>query len=360
MSLQDIVREQTRTILDLLRGAEKELEVHRRNQTATETRERNFTQEAAGMQPVTSEREATLRSLRIKVQELQSQVAQLQERLHERQKECDLAEGEHREVEEERRQRLKAAASARKEAEECARMVAESQKQIVEYQERLRKERDIAFEKYLEKVWTSLVKCEDEAETAGEALQALEHLNRARHDDPRVAELWEARQEWQRISQSAGPVQVRKTAGREVQRIEEEIDVRFPGALVAAARGSKLDELEEIFARPLGSGSGYVISLPVPVEICKTLDSGATSDAEDLAVRVIWGFAGGIPNTPKRKSRFAIRGNSLIMLVEETLAETQSRNPIAVRLAGGGRVSFLISELPRELQEALTDDNLDG
>ena len=121
-------------------------------------------------------------------------------------------------------------------------MVAESQKQIVEYQERLRKERDIAFEKYLEKVWTSLVKCEDEAETAGEALQALEHLNRARHDDPRVAELWEARQEWQRISQSAGPVQVRKTAGREVQRIEEEeIDVRFPAGpgLVAACSSTQ-------------------------------------------------------------------------------------------------------------------------
>jgi len=87
MSLQDIVREQALPILDLLRGTEKELEEHRRSQGAAEAREHNATQEAAGLQPVVSEREATVRSLRIKVQELQSQIAQLQERLHERQRE---------------------------------------------------------------------------------------------------------------------------------------------------------------------------------------------------------------------------------------------------------------------------------
>jgi hypothetical protein len=60
--LQDIVREQALPILDLLRGTEKELEEHRRSQGAAEAREHNATQEAAGLQPVVSEREATVRS----------------------------------------------------------------------------------------------------------------------------------------------------------------------------------------------------------------------------------------------------------------------------------------------------------
>jgi len=98
VNLIDIVRDQTRQIQDILKETEKELEEHIRNHVAAVEHDRKFTQEAAEWQPVVSERERTLRDSQLKVQEIQRQIAELQARLRERQKESERADADYTKV----------------------------------------------------------------------------------------------------------------------------------------------------------------------------------------------------------------------------------------------------------------------
>lgn len=363
VNLQDIVREQTRPILDLLSGTEKEMEDHLRSQESAEARERNLKQEAAEMQPAISELERTLRDSQLKVQEIERQIKELQARLRERQKENERVEADYSTAKGAATDRLRDAARARKEAENWGAKVAEARERIQWYQMRLREERRAALRKHLAALWTRLLEADRKAASGTEARAELDRLNRARHDDPRVAELWEARQEWLRIAQSAGPPPVRETARREVQKIEEDLDNQFPGALKVAAAGP-LDELEEVYLCPRAAGDGWKLLLCIPAEICESLDAGESGPTQGLAARIIWAFARAIQNDgghdEQWSSRFEVQQGYLVMFVDGGPENMKDQETIAVALSGGGRVTFMLSELPTEIRGAMNDETADS
>lgn len=359
MNLTDIVRDQTRQIHDLLKGTEKEVEGHSRNQVAAEESERKLRQEAAELQPVVSERERTFRESQLKVQELQRQIAELQARLRERQKESERAEAEHTAAQSDAADRLRKAARARKEAEDWERQATEARERAKKYQRRLLEERRAAVQKYLDALWTKLLDAERKAASSAEARAALDGLNRARHDDPQVAELWEARLEWLRIAQSAGPPRVRETARAELKRIEDDLETRFPGALEVSSAGP-LEELEEVYFYHPAGDQGSRILLCIPAEVCGSLDAGVSTRPEDLAARIIWAFArgiekkGGLPGA--WRSRFHVKDGYLVMIVEGGLEDMKNQESITVLLAGGGRVVFMLCELPPDIIGAMDDE----
>lgn len=313
------------------------------------------------MQPAISERERTLRDSQLKVQEIDRQIKELQARLRERQKEHERVEAEYSAAKGAAADRLRDGQRARKEAEEWERKVAEVRERIQTYQMRLREERRAALRKYLAALWTRLLEADRKAASGMEARAELDRLNRARHDDPRVAELWEARQEWLRIAQSAGPPPVRETARREVQKIEEDLERRFPGALKVATAGT-LDDLEEVYLCPRAAGDGWKLLLCIPAEICESLNAGESASTQGLAARIIWAFARGIQNEGGHgepwRSRFDVQQGYLVMFVDGGPENIKDRETIAVALSGGGRVTFMLSELPTEIRGAMNDETV--
>ena len=359
MSLIDIVRDQTRQIQDLLKGTEKEVEERIRNQVAAEESDRKLRQEAAELQPVVSERERTLREAHLKVQEIERQIAELQSRLRERQKERERAEAEHIAAQGDAADRSRKAARARKEAEDWERQATEARERAEKYQRRLLEERRAAVQKYLAALWTQLLDAERKGASSAEARAALDGLNRARHDDPQVAELWEARLEWLRIAQSAGPPRVRETARAELKRIEDDLESRFPGALKVSTAGP-LEELEEAYFYHRAGNDSCRILLCIPAEVCARLDAGVSTAHEDLAARIIWAFARGIEKKGGRaggwRSRFHVKDGHLVMIVEGGPEDMKNQESITVVLAGGGRVVFMLCEVPPEIRGALDDE----
>jgi hypothetical protein len=359
VNLIDIVRDQTRQIQDLLKGTEKELEERIRNQVAAQERDRKLRQEAAELQPVVSERERTCRESQLKVQEIERQIAELQARLRERQKEHERAQAELTAAQGEVADRLRKAARARKEAEDWERQATEARERAEKYQRRLLEERRAAVQKYLAALWTQLLDVERKAASSAEARAALDGLNRARHDDPQVAELWEARLEWLRIAQSAGPPRVRETARAELKRIEDDLESRFPGALKVSSAGA-LEELEEVYFYHRATDDSCRLLLPIPAEVCGSLDAGVSAAPEDLAARIVWAFARGIEtkgNHPGAwRSRFHVKDGHLVMTVEGGPEDMKNHETITVLLAGGGRVVFMLCELPPEIRGAMDDE----
>lgn len=360
MNLIDIVRDQTRQIQDLLRGTEKEVEERIRNQVAAEESDRKLRQEAAELQPVVSERERTFRESQLKVQEIERQIAELQARLRERQKERERAEAEHTAAQGDAADRLRKAARARKEAEDWERQATEARERAEKYQRRLLEERRAAVQKYLGALWTQLLDDERKAASSAEARAALDGLNRARHDDPQVAELWEARLEWLRIAQSAGPPRVRETARAELKRIEDDLESRFPGALKVSSAGP-LEELEEVYFYHRATDDSCRLLLCIPAEVCGSLDAGVSTAPEDLGTRIVWAFARGIEkkgNHPGAwRSRFHVKDGYLVMTVEGRPEDMKNQEPITVLLAGGGRVVFMLCELLPEIRGAMDDES---
>jgi len=362
MNLQDIVRDRTRPVRDLLVGTEKEIEDYRRQQASEDARERALKQEASELRPGIVEKEETLRALQLKVQELERQIEELRERLRGRQEERQLAETALEEERQKLSEKTGEAKRARKAAEDWGQKLAAAQERTQKYRERLQNERCAALQKYLTELWTKLVDSQREAGGRKTAVAAYERLNRARDEDVRVADLWESRQEWQRIAESAGPAAVRQTAQCELERIEAELDNEFPGALQAA--GSTLDELEEVYFYPWESGDGSVVLLPVPEKVCHLLNAGETGPDQDLAARVIWAFVRAVPpgagHDGYSGSRFTVRRGFLALHVDDDQGDLIEHDAVVLLLPGGGRVSFMVSELPKDVSGAMSDENPDG
>lgn len=359
MNLQDIVREQSAPILDLVNGTQKEVDEFLRRQASAEEAERSLKQGAAEMEPAISELERTLRDSQLKLHEIQRQIRELEARLREREKEHERAEEDYNKAKAGRDERLRDAARARKEAEDWGRKVNDARERLERHKRRLLEERRAAFRKHLAALWTRLAEANRKAAAGAEARAALDRLDRARHEDARVADQWEARQEWLRISQSAGPPAVRETARREIQKIEEYLEKEFPGAL-RAATASAVDELEEVYLCPPVRGERWKLFLFIPEEICETLNDGKTGPDEALAARTVWAFARafkrGLAEGEGWRSRLEVQDGYLVMQLDPGPGDAKGLGTVAVSLSAANRVTFVLSELPAEIREALNED----
>jgi hypothetical protein len=343
-----------------MKGTENQVEEHLRNQGAAEARERKLKHEAGEIQSAISEQERTLRDLQLKAHEIQRQIAELQARLRERQRENERAEADHSRSREEQAQRLRDAAHARKEAEDWGRKVAEGRDRISQYRRRLQQERRASLQKYLDGLWTELIGLQQEVAGGNEARAAFEMLNRARHDNPHVAELWETRQEWLRIAQSAGPLPVRETARCEVQRIEGDLEKQFPGALKAASTRTP-DELLELYFFAWTADGGYSLPLCIPNLVKESLDAGKSDPPETLAARLVWSFARAFepPQTKAWRPRFEVQAEHLVMILDSVFEGGKDPPTITFPVGTSGRVTFMLSELPAEIRGAMNNENTD-
>jgi hypothetical protein len=301
------------------------------------------------------ERSKSTRILQSKIADLEDQLAKLQGRLEGLQRELkesvEAGAGVERQVSEQRK--LERADTDL--AETLAREISQAEASLERERGRLRDARRAALAEYLDGMWQRLQHLLESHEDRKEAIESRRRLEKQRHEDAELAALWEAREEWRRILSSSGPTLVVKTAKAELNRIEAEIESRFPGALGAASSGQTLSEIEELFAGTRRGELSAWIPLPIPLEVWRHLEAGGRGVPETLAMRLVWAFARHVPPSRYKGAFFAgdLCCGFATACSEQELTRSEA---IVLHLASGASVSFLLSPLPPEVAEVVSED----
>ena len=365
MTLGELVREQTRTVRDLLESSAREMEELKTRRATALAQIQRTRREIGTLKELEVECAATMRPLESMVADLERAINDLQsqiERLRDRAIEFKAALKETRETHEEVEGQLAAERKAERRdqqhAEELAHELAKVGQGRAQQRARLGDEQRKAFATYLDRIWRRLCDLSRQEEELRGGREALKELERQRHDDPHIAVLWEARQEWAYIEQSTAPALVRNTARSKVAEIEEELNTRFPNALAAAQRGGPSSELEELYFVS-GDGGAVWVPLPLPVGVWSSCESRAPDFEHDLVARIVWALARVFPPS-QYASRF-VNVQGLRGLAARCSAETlQEADGLRIELPAGGTVAFLFSPLPGELAEVIQYADTDG
>lgn len=206
-----------------------------------------------------------------------------------------------------------------------------------------------AVQQHAEKVWASIRVRATSVESRQMERAAAETLARARSEDPAVASLCEAREQWQKFLSGPTVPMVRDTAKRELEAIERELEARYPGSLKGRSAAQPDPDFEDIYWFP--KGESRMLLVPVPERIFQSVAEGREGPEEALAMRMVWTAcrSGLIPGD---RTRFRLI-SGLCVLEAEGDAGAGFEEVVALDLGQGLSVSALISRLPGEIEEVL-------
>lgn len=355
MGLDDLIRSRSREPSDALARLEQELDRNRKERASALDRARRSRAEADRLRSVSTEREATARKIQSQIADLEEQLQQLRARIEARQSELRECSDALSEVDRKVSEQRKLDRSDTDRAEALATEISNAENALERERGRLREARRAALADYLQALWGRIKEVSASHETNRSALEARRNLEAQRHQDPELASLWEAREEWRRIVQTSGPSLVVKTARTELDRIDQQLEARFPGALQASQGNQGLSEIEELFLAPRPRDGGSWIPLPIPLSIWRSIERGDHGADEALGMRLIWALSRALPPSRYRGGFFA--GDFCCGLstdaAESDLAQIES---IGFPLPGGASVAFILTSLPREVVDVIADD----
>lgn len=306
-------------------------------------------------QAVAHRRSQRVTQLEEELARLHAEVARLKAEIETKQGERDAARQGVAEAEAEAGDIRKAQRGAEKRGDKLGGTLAALEKEKLDLSGRLKGAHAESLRKYLAGLCGTLVEAQRAATEMHEAKAALEALRAARHQDGEMASLCEAREEWQRLLKGAAVPAVLEAGRREIQRIEAEIERRYPGALQAeAVAGRDAGIIEELFFIPKGRGSRVTVCLPLDRGTWDRLEAGDAGDDIAWAVELAWEIRKQL-NVDWDSSKFRL-DERLGSPVLETVAGAEfGQHHVEMSLRGGGVASFILSPVPTEIAEAFSE-----
>lgn len=358
MTLQDILRERSRELLDAIQNAKNQLEKLRGERQAALERARQSRADADAKRATGNDHANSVRLIEAQVVELERQIQELRSKLNERQAELKHCRDEQLEISSaiaEQRKRERTELSA---ADSFDDGIEKTERALARDHSRLLEARRSALPAYLDYVWGRLLEHSRGAEQRRAAVDTRQRFERERHQNPELASLWEAREEWKRIANSAAPTLVIQTAKSELARVERELETRFPGLWDALAGEAAVAETEEVFFRTVDATSFTSIPLPIPSETWKAIADGQAGNEEQLAMRLVWAMSKAMPPSDSESilDPDAARPS---FVTKKPADEVELMDPLVLDLPRGGRVSLILSPLPAEANEALANEDSD-
>jgi hypothetical protein len=356
MTLDEILRSHCRDVAQALDRSGQLAEEARRNRVAALDRVRRAREEADRLRAARDERSKSSQILQSKIADLEDQLAGLQARIKGLQRELrestDAAAISERQVAEQRKLERTDAELA----DRLAREIEAAETSLERERARLRDARRAALAEYLHRLWGRLREVFESHESRREAVEARRRLEEQRHQDAELASLWEAREEWRRILASSGPTLVIKTARAELDRIEAQLKSRFPGALDVTLSAQAPSEIEELFVASRRGHLSAWVPLPIPLEVWRNLEAGGRGAAETIAMRLVWALARSVPQSAHDGAFFAtdLYCGFATACPEQELTRIAT---VVLELPTGGSVSFLLSPLPAEVADVVSQES---
>jgi len=359
MSLQDILRRETQDIRDALDQIERRYrELHGRRDAAQERLNRaigeigNYRKGEADRKRVVGGVDKEVADIQARLEEVERQRAELFDLLLEKRAEREKTEGL---LEEARKATEKAHAlvrEARPLVEETGRELEGVERERERNQVRRREACLRALDAYVSELAQRIEQILAGQAERGRRMATAASLKRARHEDRQIADLCDQRDQFKEIMVKATVPGVKDTLVTALRGIEEELERRYPGALSAegAAVGSSVIEELHYFIDTRGKG---VILLPVSESVWSAIRTGEGGARVEAAMRIIWGIVKGIGLEPQNGEFRWEDGHSVFVshFDEEEMSVLDSLN---VTMPGEGALTFRVSPVPSEVQEALS------
>ncbi len=359
MALVDLIRENTKDIRDTLAEIERTRQEYVSERNAAEERFKRASSDISlhhKQQESKKENLHTLdsliRNINREIDELEIKKQQLLSHLLEEQQKLDESKQMLSESETLVNKAQRAARDEQKKLEDIERRLTEIDQQKMRFQNTLNDQHRRSLLQYLSES-ARLIETEFQEQTSrSQSLKSFEAFKRARHERRDVADLCDARDEWKRLLKTAAVPSVRSSAEAEVQKIESSIEKLFPGALCAESTIRHADYIEELYYFSKPEGKTCVV-MPITTEVWMSIQQGNHSSAERVATFLFSAIGKAIAQRPQ-DAHFESDDTFVLFVCkigDDTLREL---NSIVIPLPGGGSITFILADLPSEIQEALS------
>ena len=352
MTLNDLVRQRThRTQADLKSCEERIRELGSERRGKLQERDGIRQQEIDAAHEKQAESRQALQETERRISELEREIEALQAQAADHQAAVGAAQDE-----------VENAAKARTRAESQAHKLQREIDHDVSYkvtlQERLRSDRREALQAYLQQFESRLGSYLATAQETSERLVTRRKFDEARNEDPEVMSLWEARIELQRFVQASSVPGVGEALRQQLREIEDQIEARFPGALASEEETDVEPEIEEVFFCSPSEGKSQIF-IPVSEKSWRALRSGDRDPRALAALMIVWALGKGL-QLDQRTTKFTSLADWFVLEVDRDLSLSTSPPTISLPLPGRAAVPLALSELPHEIEEALTYEDPDS
>ena len=366
MTLQDIVRQQTHEIRDALSLIEHTYNDLLGQKDAAEDRlKRAFTEVSqhrareTERKRIVAEWEPKVAEIQQKLDEIERQRAELLERLFEKREEKDKAESLLKEARSATEKALETIARARDSIETTAKTLGAKEQEKAREQRRLRDAYVRSIDSYLSQLSRRIDQAFVGQEERQRRMAAIEAFKKARHEDRQIGDLCDQRDQFRQLIDMATVPGVKETLRLALTKIEEELQKRYPGALSVGEAVPEAGSIEDLyyFFRPDGTVS---ILLPISEPAWIALRNDPPDAAASRAMTFVWGMVKGTGLKPS-DGEFCCDGGRCVFVFASNTGDDEisllEGSTFSVPSSAG--LTFRISSLPTEIQEALTDEETD-
>jgi chromosome segregation ATPase len=348
MTLQDLLRQHTREAQDALEGIEDKI-----RQLGSQKRAELSQMEKLQAEIDTKHSSEKLKNQRLeenetKIRELERQIEELNQEkkiLIEALKDAEI------EVEDASRQKKKVETRATNYDHEINVNVAEKE----HLTKRLKTSRHVAFHAYLEEIEKRLAKAVSAQEEIAGKLASRRKLEEARHENNEVMNLYEAKLEIDKLLKMSTVTAVREQLNQQLRAIEGKIEALYPGALAVDDQTQVISQIEELFFATWREGKTNIY-IPITLNAWKEIAKGECSIDKTSTLRLLWGLARGL-GIDHTNSRLKVMDDVVLLEVDKDFNISSESHSISMPLPGSGSIAFLLSKLPREVQEAIKHED---
>jgi hypothetical protein len=301
--------------------------------------------------------EAKEAEIQQELDEVERQRARLVERLLERREEREKA---HRLVKE--------AGHSTDEAQHVIKQVADSKvslaKQLEEAEREANHVRERLRESALRALNVHLLELErrlDQAfaghEDRQRRLASLEAFKKARHDDRRIGDLCDQRDQFRELITMATVPAVKETLNAALKKIEDELERRYPGAMTIGDTVPEVSLVEDLHYYTDGDGKGCIL-LPISATVWSRIQEGDTGTACTRAMRLAWGLVKGTGLKPGDGQFCCIRDRCLF-IGNFSGEELSILDAFSLTMPGSVKLDLRFVPLPTEVLEGVLHEVAD-
>src|SRR5579875_61080 len=360
MSLRDSIREHTREISDALAQLERRRTDATSEVAAAENRLRQVSMEARslrsredGRKRALGELDAKLQGLQHEIDELERQRLELVDRLLERQQERQTSDALLREIHGSIEKVEKQIRSAREDVEAKGRELRKVEEDRERYRSKLGESYRSALVTSLDEQRRRIAAMFASEEERRKKQAIVEQFKRARHEDSRLAELCEQREQYLQFVGQATVPGVKATLEREMSKIEEQIEDVYPGALHGLEDPAITTSEEDLYYYADESGD---VALLVPVDKATWDAFAAGSQVEPCyeAAWLLWNLVKELKLKPS-DGQFASSDFGCVFRSNLGMDLVPALGGFACKL-GVGSVYFNLVAMPNEMQEVMSNE----
>src|SRR3989339_269867 len=206
-----------------------------------------------------------------------------------------------------------------------------------------------SFNNYIKSVNSQIIQSYQTNSEISKKYKEVENLKQKRNTDPKIASLWEAREEWYSIIKSKSVPAVVNAAKRELKIIEDEINKLFPGALEVSGTTQMTNPIIDLYYRINEEGE-IKLYLPFNESDWIILKNGGTQLSNKIISYFIWWLSSELSLNPE-STKYNIENHKVILFYKIDYDE-RIKDSIRMQLEGNTGISFLFFKVPVELEKA--------